>query len=147
VALRVLLPSGEARCHDHRSDPFEKELARLQREFEELLAAPPPGGRTQQVGSWEPAVDVLETERAFVVRADLPGVVKEDLASTVEPAALTLTGERRADGAEPRGAFLQLERPSGRFSRTLALPALVDGQRVEVRFVDGVLTLVLPKRG
>lgn len=92
-------------------------------------------------------MDVSEGESAFRVKADLPGVRKEDIAVTVDGDTVTISAEVRAEkdaGANER--VLRAERHSGRISRAFSLGQDVDESAAEAKYVDGVLELVLPKK-
>lgn len=105
--------------------------------------------------SWIPPVDLSQDEDRFYLRADLPGMTREDIDLTVEDRTLTLTGSRsftksvpEADNAEasvPQESFSRIERQFGSFTRTFQLPSNVDTSKIEARFEDGVLTLVIAK--
>ncbi len=92
-----------------------------------------------------PAVDILETDGAFVVTADLPGLKKDDIDVSIEDNVLTVSGERKFEKNEDEGTFRRVERSYGTFRRSFALPRGVDPSKVEAKFEDGVLTLNLPK--
>jgi HSP20 family protein len=93
-----------------------------------------------------PAADVLETEGAFEVSLDMPGLDPKAIQIQVEDQALTVQAERRQVAPPKDGSVHRSERPTGTFFRSFALPASVDGGRVEARYDAGVLTVTLPKR-
>lgn len=95
--------------------------------------------------TWMPPVDVRETDEAYLVAAELPGVSKEDVEITVENNVLTLRGERKWQAESNGESFHRVERSYGRFTRTFTLPRTVRPDDVEARFDDGVLYLTLPK--
>ncbi len=93
---------------------------------------------------WSPAADVYETDDAFVIAVDLPGIERASLDVSVDDNRLTVRGERAADEGHRRGRG---HRPSGRFvSRFGPLPPNVDQKRIAAEYKDGVLRLRLPKR-
>jgi HSP20 family protein len=94
---------------------------------------------------FSPAVDVQETDKEYVVKADLPDVKKEDVKVGIEDGVLTLEGERKQEKEEKNKKFHRVERTYGRFVRRLALPLEVDAQNVAAEFKDGVLNVHLPK--
>lgn len=94
---------------------------------------------------WTPAMDIVEAADHYVLRADLPGLRREDVAIEVHGDTLTLSGERASDPREGRDGFFRLERPFGAFSRTLTLPKGVDLDAVTAAFTDGVLEITVPK--
>lgn len=122
-----------------RWDPFA-EIARMQNEMTRGFGAE--GGR----GPHAPAVDIKEEKEAYVVRAELPGVKKEDVHIDVENNVLTLRGERRLAEEESREGYQRIERWYGAFARSFALPSTVDSERIEAKLEDGVLSVRLPKR-
>jgi HSP20 family protein len=94
---------------------------------------------------WVPAMDLVETDEHFVLRADLPGVTEQDVSIELEDNLLTVSGERKAEHEEKREGFYRLERASGAFSRSLTLPKGVDGEAVTAGFENGVLEVRIPK--
>lgn len=118
-------------------DPFQ--VAR------ELLSWDPFfGGR--QVSAFVPAFEVKETEEAFVVKADIPGVAEADLDIAVHNNVLTVSGTRRAEERKEGETFALYERQYGSFSRSFALPDSADGERIEAKLDSGVLALTIAKR-
>ena len=94
---------------------------------------------------FSPAVDVQETDKEYIVKADLPDVKKEDVKVGIEDGVLTLEGERKQEMEEKNKKFHRVERAYGKFVRRLALPTEVDAQKVAAEFKDGVLNVRLPK--
>ena len=124
-----------------------RELSSLQSEMNRLFntvfdTPVPSGGGTRR---WVPAMDLVETADAFVVRADLPGLKQDDVKLEVEDQVLTISGERRAEHEEREEGFYRLERAFGGFSRSLTLPKGVDAEAVSASFTDGVLEVRIPK--
>lgn len=105
----------------------------------------PAFGRATFASGFTPAIDVEEDQNRFVVRAELPGLKKEEISLQVEDGSLVLEGERKAEEI-PEAETLVREIPRGRFIRRFALPAEVKADQVEARYENGVLTVVLPKR-
>jgi len=117
----------------------------MDRLFEDSFVSPT-SWRT--IGSGEtltPPLDVHETPDEIVVSAVLPGLTAEDVEITMTGQSLTLRGEFKADEQVGRDQYLYRERRYGSFSRSLQLPVRVEGDRTEATFVDGILTLRLPK--
>jgi HSP20 family protein len=94
---------------------------------------------------WAPAVDVQETDKEYLVKADLPEVRKEDVKVGIEDGILTLEGERKQEKEAKNKKFHRVERVYGKFVRRLALPTEIDAQKVAAEFKDGVLNVRLPK--
>lgn len=98
-------------------------------------------------GSWLPPVDIYENDaREIVLKAEVPGLRREDIDLTVENNTLTMKGERRRDDSVRDDRYHRVERAYGAFSRSFTLPNTVDGGRVHAEYRDGVLTIVLPLR-
>ena len=120
-----------------------KSLAQeVDRLFDELIyrrwSSPP---ETQE---W-PQLDLCETEKAFLLEADLPGVNEKDVAVTIEGRDLILRGQRVVEQTTTRGNFSRHERRTGQFVRRLPLPVSVDQDQIHAEFQDGVLSVTLPK--
>jgi HSP20 family protein len=97
---------------------------------------------------WLPAVDTYETEHAFVIEADLPGVRQENIDVHFEQGTLTITGRRAPTLPASEKGKLRIyssERLSGAFSRSIRLPEYVDGEKIEATYDNGVLTVRVPK--
>ena len=95
--------------------------------------------------TWLPAVDIVETEDAFVATADLPGLKKDDIDISIEDSVLTVSGERKFEKIDESATLRRVERAYGTFRRSFTLPRGVDSTKVEAGFEDGVLTLTMPK--
>ena len=93
----------------------------------------------------EPKVDILQTENEVVVKADVPGVKKEDINVTVTEDTITIRGEVKSDYEEKKDDYFHAERFYGTYSRTLPLPVLVASDKATAKFEDGVLTVTAPK--
>lgn len=99
----------------------------------------------QEAGAWAPEVDVEETTNAIVLRADLPGMSKQDMHISVENNRLTISGERKSEKSDKERNFHRIERTYGSFCRSFSLPATVLADRVEASYKDGVLEVTVPK--
>jgi HSP20 family protein len=131
-----------------RWEPF-RELATLQNEvnrlFNTAFDAPSPGGNGQTLRRWMPAMDLVETDDHFVLRADLPGMSEADVNIEVEDRVLTVSGERKTEHEASKEGYHRVERAFGAFSRSLTLPEGVDPEAVEASFDKGVLEIRIPK--
>lgn len=94
---------------------------------------------------WTPAVDVQETEKEYLIKAELPDLKKEDVKVEVVDGMLTIEGERRQEKEEKGKRFHRMEREYGRFMRQFALPNEVEAAKVQADFKDGMLNVHLPK--
>jgi HSP20 family protein len=97
------------------------------------------------VRDWVPAVDILERNDHFIIRAELPGVAKDEMDVHVEDGVLTLSGERKRETETGDGAAFRTERIYGAFARSFTLPTTVDASKVSAAYKDGVLTVTVPK--
>jgi len=98
-------------------------------------------------GSWVPAVDIYETDNHdLVVRAELPGLNREDIEVSVENSTLILKGEKKLDTEVKEENYRRIERSYGSFHRSFTLPNTVDPSRIAAEFKNGVLTVKLPFR-
>ena len=100
----------------------------------------------QAVTAWAPRVDVEETEREVVVKADLPGVDPKDVDVRVVDNVLTVRGERKEQKDEKRTSYHQIERPAGAFYRVVPLPAGADTEKVTATGSNGTVTITIPKK-
>jgi HSP20 family protein len=122
-----------------------RELGSIQNEvnrlFNTFFDAPVQAGDRR----WVPAMDLVEDEDRYVLRADLPGLGPDDVKIELEDGVLTVSGERKAEHTERKEGYHRVERAYGSFSRTLALPEGVDPEQIEARFENGVLEVRIPK--
>lgn len=96
-------------------------------------------------GSWVPSVDIFETDtHDLVLRAELPGMTREDIEVTVENGTLVIKGEKKFDPAVKEEHYRRIERPYGTFHRSFTLPNTVDPAAVTAEYKNGVLTVSLP---
>ena len=115
----------------------------VERLFDEMIHRP--WGVCREVRGWNPSVDLYETEDAFVLEADLPGVKAEDVKVEAENGDLVLRGARVIEKRQTNGQFHTMERSSGTFTRRITLPQSTDKQAIEAEFHDGVLRVTIPK--
>jgi HSP20 family protein len=97
-------------------------------------------------GVWSPAVDLRETDQAYIIEADLPGMKKEEIELSVVDNVVTLKGERKFENEVKDKGYHRVERRYGAFQRAFEIPGGFDGSKVEAQFKDGVLHITLPKR-
>jgi HSP20 family protein len=96
--------------------------------------------------AFSPAFEVKETSDSFVLKADVPGVDEKDLDVAVHNGVLTVSGSRSAEERKEGESYAIYERQFGSFSRSFALPEMADGDRVEAKLVNGVLSLTIAKK-
>lgn len=97
------------------------------------------------LGMWNPAVDLYEKDDHFMIKAELPGVDKNDIKIDLKDRLLTLSGERTYDNEVKEENYYRRERSYGKFQRAFTLPADVDSDKIKADFKDGVLQIEVPK--
>lgn len=100
---------------------------------------------TQLLGGWTPALDMFEDKDNVVIRAELPGMKKDEIEVSVHDGCLTLSGERKSEQKADEGSAHRSERFFGRFQRTISLPTSVCVDKVKAQYKDGILSVTLPK--
>jgi HSP20 family protein len=125
-----------------------RELATMQERMNRVWGSAFDRG-TEDVTSrgWMPPVDIYENEaREIILKAELPGLRREDIDLTVENTTLTIRGERRRDDSISNERYHRMERQYGPFSRSFTLPNTLDSGHVRADYRDGVLTVTVPLR-
>jgi HSP20 family protein len=128
-------------------DPFRDLISiqdRMNRLFEQTLSRSR-GEEGITAATWTPAVDIYETVDTIVMKAELPGLTREDIDIQIEDNTLILRGERRFAKDVQQENYLRIERAYGSFHRTFTLPATIQREEIRAVFRDGVLELILPK--
>src|SRR5918998_4047199 len=121
---------------------FQEEMNRM---FHEFFRGGTGGDQGWASGAWTPPVDIYETDDALVLTAMLPGVSKDDVSIEIHNNTLILRGERKHEAEVKEGDYYRAERAYGTFQRSFVLPTLVDQDKVQATYTDGVLELRLPK--
>ena len=126
---------------------LQAEMNRLFQSFFDTPSSGSGGGGNGGTGlrRWHPAMDLVESDDHFLLRADLPGVSENDVKVELEDNVLTISGERRHEEETKSGGFLRIERAAGVFSRSLTLPEGVNPDAVQASFDKGVLEVRIPK--
>lgn len=125
-------------------DPW-REMEGMFDRYTKAVGWPRGDQETLASSDWTPRVDIAETETDFVIRADIPGVDRENVKVSVENGVLTLQGERTTEKEEKDKKFHRVERFTGTFVRRFTVPENVDPDAITAVFKDGTLTLTLPK--
>ncbi len=122
-------------------------LSDLRDEIDRLFDAPLAElARMPQIFSgWTPALDLYEDKDSFTVKAELPGMKREDIELSLHDGSLSISGERKHEKEASDAETYRAERFFGRFQRTVTLPAPVAADKVKAHYRDGVLTVTLPK--
>jgi len=100
---------------------------------------------SQLLSGWTPAVDLFEDKDNFILRAELPGMKKDDIELSFRDGSLSISGERKAEDKYQDAEVYRAERFFGRFQRTITVPAPVSADKIKAQFKDGILTVTLPK--
>lgn len=95
---------------------------------------------------WAPAVDLSETDNAYIFEADVPGMAKEDIELVIVDNVVTVKGERKNEHKVDEAGYHRFERNYGAFQRSFEVPGGFDNDKVEAKLEDGVLQVTLPKR-
>ncbi len=95
--------------------------------------------------TWMPPVDIQETDDAYRLTAELPGLTKDDINITLENNVLRLAGERKFEKDVTQEGYHRVERTYGTFARAFTLPSQVSHDKVEAAFENGLLTITVPK--
>ncbi|WP_251963614.1 Hsp20/alpha crystallin family protein [Salinibacter ruber] len=103
------------------------------------------GGDDDTSTVWAPRTDLSETDDAFRIRLDVPGMTKDDIAINLQNNTLTVSGERSSERQKDGEEYVRVERAFGTFHRTFTLPDAVGPDRVEATYDEGVLTINVPK--
>lgn len=97
------------------------------------------------LSGWTPALDVYEDKDNYTVKAELPGMKKEEIEVSLHEGSLSISGERKSESKHEDAEVYRAERFFGRFQRTVSLPSAVAADKVKAAYKDGVLTITLPK--
>lgn len=121
-------------------------LNSLRDEINRLFESPlHENGASDVLNTWAPALDLYEDKESLIVRAELPGLKKENIDLSLHENTITISGERRDEKKYEGAETSREERSFGRFTRSLLLPKAVDASGVKANYRDGILTVRLPK--
>jgi HSP20 family protein len=131
-----------------RWGPF-RELEEMERRMQDLFRRPFVSSVWRRLPTvergWTPPIEMFEKEDKFIVRAELPGMKKEEIDVSIVGDTLTIKGERKAETEVKEENYYCCERCYGSFLRSITLPTAIDIKKVEANYQNGVLELVLPK--
>ena len=139
--------------YENRWNPF-KEMEDLQSRLFSLinrnfgrvpLRGEEEGKESMVLMEWAPLVDISEDEKQYLIKAELPGVRREEVKVTLENGVLTLSGERKFEKEEKGRRYHRVERAYGQFTRSFTLPDDTDAGKVTAEFKDGVLRVQIAK--
>jgi len=132
-------------------DPFKdwdpvRELDEFQNRLTSFFGKHPSRQREGMISAdWSPSVDIIEDDKEFLVKAELPEVQKQDVHVTVDNGYLTIQGERKFENEQKNKRFHRSERAYGSFVRSFSLPEGADPSKVRAEFKDGLLQIHMPK--
>ena len=147
MANRDLTPWRSQGAPSFGRDPFALFRREMDRLFDDFLAPAEPrsfAAAGTQGAVW-PSLDVDETDQAYMVTAELPGIDQKDIELDLSDNALTLRGEKRSERKEEEGGRRYSERSYGRFERTIPFAQEIDADKVEASCENGLLKITLPK--
>ena len=101
--------------------------------------------KVTQTGSWNPSVDIIESNDSYTLTADLPGLTKGDVHLSIEEGVITLSGERKTERSGSKDLGHRYERAFGKFSRSFQLESGINNNQIKAEFKNGLLEVVLPK--
>jgi HSP20 family protein len=123
-----------------RWEPFGREFSSLANRLNQAFDF-----ERESFGSWYPPVDIYEDDDEVVLKAELPGMKKEDIDVRVENNILTLHGQRKREKEDKENGYFRSERAYGTFSRSFTLQTTVDVKKISASYKDGILTVQLPR--
>lgn len=119
--------------------------SRMNEYFAEALGRARAYPTTSAAHQWYPPVDILESKEAYLIRAELPGMKKEDINLEFRDGAVTLSGERKFDEPAAGVEYHRAERVAGNFSRSFYLPQTIKQEDMRATYRDGILEIHVPK--
>lgn len=120
-------------------------LSRLRDQLSQIFEQPEFALTDLLGGGWTPVIDVLEDKDKLTVKVEVPGFKREDLEVSVHESNLIISGERKSEEERKDGEFYRSERFYGRFHRSIPLHYVVETDKIQAQYRDGVLTVTLPK--
>ncbi|MDH3252855.1 MAG: Hsp20/alpha crystallin family protein [Ignavibacteria bacterium] len=128
---------------------FPQDVLNMQREINKMFEGFLRGGLEEDTSlfpsAWTPAVDVAEHANEYIVKVELPGVSKDDVKIVMQDNILTIRGDKKQESETKESDFHRVERSYGSFQRSFTLPTSVRNDRIEANFMDGILSITLPK--
>jgi len=124
-------------------EPFRREMENM---MEKFFGDETGNGKFTVAKAWSPRVDVEETEKEILIKADLPGVEPKAVEITVQDGVLLVRGEKREEKEERKKNYHCVERFTGSFYRAIALPPGADVEKVSATSVNGVISISIPKK-
>jgi len=130
-----------------KSGSVSGELARMKQEMDRIWDHVSSESSTSTPErDWNPSLDLVETKDTLLAEFEIPGINPDDIHISATPDLLTVTGEKKQAAEGAKNSYHIKERIHGRFSRSIPLPTAVNPDRVEARYKDGILRIVMGKR-
>ncbi len=148
MRIRNLLPSVQRAAGSDVDHPFyslQRQMNSLFDDFFSGFDAAPRSLATGGFGAFSPSIDVKESDKDFVIRAELPGVEEKDIDVTVTNDSVTIKGEKKEEKEDKGKNYYYMERSYGSFNRVIPLGAETDADKAEASFKNGVLNITVPK--
>lgn len=147
--LRLRLEQGVVRAYESLTEGWRELLSRSNgalTHFDTSAKSKEEAADPQDFPRWSLlAAETWETAQSVIVRVEIPGMKKGDIDISIHGNLLRIRGEKRSGGEHHGRRYRLMERAYGRFERTIPVPQTIDGDRAEVSYQDGVVTVILPK--
>lgn len=130
--------------HLIRRDPFIQRLSDIEKELSRFFGTESDTSNVV-MSDWLPPIDIVEKEKEYVVKADLPGIEPNNIEISMDNNILTIKGERKSEVTEEEKGVVRIERSVGTFYRRFSLPDGADADNIKAKSDKGVLTITIPK--
>ncbi len=127
-----------------RWEPF-RDLMSMRDDFDRLFESIFGGMPVTREDFWTPSVDIVENNGNIEVKAEIPGMKKENIKVTVRDNVLSIAGERKQEQETKEKTFHRIESYYGKFNRNIRLPSEVEADKIKATYKDGILNITLPK--
>jgi HSP20 family protein len=148
MKIRNLLPAVRSGKEQEIVHPFyslQREMNSLFDNFFRGFDISPRGFYESDLGGFSPSVDVKESEKEFIIKAELPGMEEKDVEVTVSNDSVTIRGEKKEEKEDKDKNYYYMERSYGSFHRVIPLAAEVESDKAQARFKNGVIDIKIPK--
>ena len=145
--IRELLPTVQGGRTGEEEMPLQSLQRQVNRLFDDFFRGFDlrPLAAMERAGEFTPRIDVKESDKAFTITAELPGIEEKDLDVMLSADSLTIKGEKKHEKEEKGENYYRMERSYGSFHRVIPLPEEIDTKKVEASFTKGILIVNLPK--
>ena len=149
MRIKNLLPAVTRPAGKDADHPFYSLQHQMNSLFDDFFSgcnAVPHSMVTGELGAFSPSIDVKESDKDFIIRAELPGVNDKDVEVTVTNNAVTIKGEKKEDKEDKGENYYYMERSYGSFNRVIPLEMETDANKAEASFKNGILNITIPKK-